>query len=106
VTSNETATLDLDDYGRLLRGKTCNFCGGPLSRLIDAYPHSGGWLVKGFQGRQWLSVRCRKCNYDWSLWKLDIPGDVDHLPLPKNSPPLRDLALEAELSGRAECDGQ
>lgn len=76
--------MDLDDYAKLVQDKACVSCGAIFERpMIDIYPHDGGWLVKGYDRRQWLSVHCRMCEYDTALWKLDIPGDVDHLPIVK-----------------------
>lgn len=68
--------MRLSDYGRLLLGKRCDCEGDPsLAGLpIDHYDHPGGWKVDGFKNRQWLSVRCPKCIYNWSLTKLQIPG--------------------------------
>jgi len=97
---------DYQDTVKHLTNWKCPNCGGRLGPKLDRYDHDGGWLVEGFERRQWLSIKCAGCHYDWSLWKLGVVGDVDHLPLPKNSPPLRDAALEAELSGRAEVEGQ
>jgi hypothetical protein len=97
-------TKTLREYELLVKDRPCVGCGSPLPAHVDLYPHSGGWLVSGYSERQWLSVRCPNCEYDTSLWKLGIAGDVDHLPLAKTPP--GDLALDLELSGRAEVDGQ
>ncbi len=62
----------LKEYAELVKGKKCNWCNGDLNETVDAYEHSSGWEVKGFPTKQWLSVRCENCDYDWSLWKLGI----------------------------------
>lgn len=51
---------------------SCGFVG--LNKLkIEHYTHNGGWIVEGFQDKQWLYVTCPKCGYQWALWKLGIP---------------------------------
>lgn len=66
----------LCDYGKMLLGKRCTCKGEPsLAGLpIAHYDHDGGWKVDGIENRQWLSVLCPNCTYEWALWKLDIPG--------------------------------
>jgi hypothetical protein len=44
---------------------------------IKAYPHDGGWKVKGLDGLWWLYITCPKCGYDWALWKLGVRRDFD-----------------------------
>jgi hypothetical protein len=96
---------DYQDTVKHLTNWKCPNCQERLGPQIDRYDHDGGWLVAGFERRQWLSIKCSGCHYEWSLWKLGVAGDVDHLPTVQKAP-LRDLALELELSGRAEVDGQ
>lgn len=62
----------LAEIGQMVTGKTCRWCGATLPTVIDHYNHSGGVMVSGFEIPQWLSVKCPKCDYDWSLWKLGI----------------------------------
>lgn len=66
-------TKSLEEYGKMVEGKKCRFCGKELPTKIDHYDHDDGWLVEGFEKKQWLSVFCSKCNHDWSLWKLEVP---------------------------------
>lgn len=33
-------------------------------------------MVAGFEMPQWLYVVCRKCKYQWALWKLGVGGRV------------------------------
>ncbi|RLJ01726.1 MAG: hypothetical protein DRP08_05190 [Candidatus Aenigmatarchaeota archaeon] len=52
-------------------GKCCRYCGYRFTTDdIRCYPHKGGIEVKGYEGRQWVYMHCRKCGYDWALWKL------------------------------------
>ncbi len=65
----------LKDYAEMVEGKKCKWCGKVFivdESDIDYYDHDGGWSVKGFDKKQWLSVYCEKCEYDWSLWKLGV----------------------------------
>lgn len=62
----------LKEYAEMIKDKTCNWCGEELPDLIDTYEHKYGWDVEGFPTKQWLSVHCPKCDYDWSLWKLGV----------------------------------
>ena len=68
----------LREFELLVKDRPCAGCGAPLPDKIDLYPHSGGWQVAGYAGRQWLSVHCDTCEYDSSLWKLGLHGDVMH----------------------------
>jgi hypothetical protein len=48
----------------------CHWCKGSLSQTVDIYEHDSGWYVNGLDKKQWLSVKCLKCGYDWSFNKL------------------------------------
>ena len=50
----------------------CPSCGGHLDRL-GYFAHQGGWLVLGFQRRQWLYKQCGNCHLDWNLSHLGVP---------------------------------
>lgn len=65
----------LIDYLKECTTHTCRWCGGALSNDIDHYDHSDGWLVDGFDTRQWLSRKCKVCEYEWSLNKLGVSRD-------------------------------
>jgi len=65
--------VGLKEYLRLAGGKTCKFCNTPLRNKIDHYAHSDGWKVMYYTNRLWLSIKCPKCDYDWSLQKLGVP---------------------------------
>lgn len=60
-------------YLALCNTSECRWCGGKISNILDAYPHSDGWEIAGYEGKQWLSRKCTKCGYDWSLNKLGVP---------------------------------
>ena len=67
----ETAPT-LKEYAEMVKDKRCDWCVGELSDTVDAYDHYAGWEVKDNPNKQWLSVRCLDCGYDWSLWKLGV----------------------------------
>jgi hypothetical protein len=59
---------------------TCRWCGAELHGPVQAYPHEGGWIVRGMggrthEGRWWLYIKCPKCAYDWALWRLGVPRE-------------------------------
>ena len=62
----------LADYRALVRGKICRSCGTVLMPEVNYYDHPDGWLVEGFEKKQWLYTECRGCGYQNALWKLDI----------------------------------
>ncbi len=66
----------LKEYYGMVKTTTCRWCGDSLSTKVDYYEHSGGYDVVGFAKRQWLSVKCQECGYDWSLWKLGVGETV------------------------------
>jgi hypothetical protein len=63
----------LDDYLLMTTKMQCRLCEIPLPRIIDHYDHQGGWPVRGFDKKQWLSIKCDKCGTQYSLWKLGVP---------------------------------
>ena len=65
--------MSLEEIGELIenRHKTCHWCDQPLTASdVDCYPHDGGIPVYGFHVKQWVYFTCRKCGYQWALWKL------------------------------------
>ena len=62
-----------NQYMNLCTVDDCQWCGTMLNKNVDLYPHRDGWLVTGYNERQWLSRHCSKCGYDWSLNKLGVP---------------------------------
>jgi len=64
----------LRQYAEAIETTKCRLCGRSLLRRpVDHYDHPEGWPVHGFNKLQWLSIKCPKCDYDWSLWKLGLP---------------------------------
>lgn len=74
---NELAPT-LADYEKAIKGQRCKFCGTPLTRGIEGYPHEDGWRVRGYSERQWLYTTCPnpRCHYQWALSYLGIPRNV------------------------------
>lgn len=67
----------LSHYQALVDCVVCPECKTHLLP-IEVYPHRGGWELKDYLTRQWLSAKCPKCRFEWSLWKLGIFGSVEH----------------------------
>lgn len=69
---------DLLYFRTQLRDKNCRWCKNAeqevsLSlREVEHYDHLSGYDVEGFKERQWLYVTCPRCDYQWSLRKLNI----------------------------------
>lgn len=61
----------LEEYDKMTK-QNCPTCKTELGP-IEFYPHDGGWKVEGYDTRLWLSKNCRRCRYDWSLWKIGVP---------------------------------
>ena len=63
-------------YGNDGRRSAC-LCGYDLSQepIIYYVPHEGGWTIKGETRKVWLYVKCPKCGYDMSLWKMGVPRE-------------------------------
>ena len=72
MTNEETHTLE--EWRALCLKNYCRWCNASLPLELRYYRHPNGWLVKGMKGRQWLYVKCARCNYDFSLWKLGVEG--------------------------------
>jgi hypothetical protein len=65
--------MKLQDYGNLIKGKTCKWCNTVLPHgCIEYYDHESGWVVEGFAKKQWLYVTCPKDGHQWSLEHLGI----------------------------------
>jgi hypothetical protein len=67
----------LPEWRARVQVEECKWDGASLAgRPLDAYPHEGGWYTQDHEGKVhklWLSIRCPKCGYDWSLNKLGVP---------------------------------
>jgi ribosome modulation factor len=64
--------MNIKDYENMIAGKSCRWCEYVLPNQVRHYNHLGGWKVAGFEQRQWLSVRCNRCDYHWSLNHLGV----------------------------------
>lgn len=54
------------------RFKNKCWCGNELhAEDLEHYPHDDGWTVDGM-GKQWLYIPCKKCGYEWAIWKLGV----------------------------------
>ncbi|MGH7164463.1 MAG: hypothetical protein ACREIS_02930 [Nitrospiraceae bacterium] len=72
--------LTLAEYRQLAleASPRCPDCGESFGgQILDYYPHSRGWKVTGFVERLWLYLTCRRCGYQWSLWKLGVEINSD-----------------------------
>ena len=65
-------------YGTDGRRTTC-LCGCELKDepIVYYVPHSDGWIVKGETQKVWLYVKCPKCGYDMSIWKMGVSREGD-----------------------------
>ncbi|GAI48591.1 unnamed protein product [marine sediment metagenome] len=67
--------LNLDDYAKLVEGKTCPRCGEKLPPKIGhRLDPKHGFDVEGFPARLMLYVTCSKCGYVWEL--VELLGEV------------------------------
>ena len=71
----QVRTFSLDEYRAMVHGNSCyyNECGGLLADQLGHYDHFAGWFVDGFDNRQWLFTRCRKCGDEISLSHWGVP---------------------------------
>jgi hypothetical protein len=77
MTTKIVQPVDLENLKeRIEEVKPTCLCGKTLrGRSIDMYEHDGGYLTLDDDGtpmkeRQWLSVHCDKCGYDYSIVHL------------------------------------
>lgn len=66
---------DLNFYRDKVTKNRCRWDNARLPLKVNHYEHEGGWKVDGFAKKQWLSLKCPKCGYAWSLWKLGVPRE-------------------------------
>jgi len=74
----------LAEYRKLVKRNECTWDDHKLPEQVDAYPHPDGWRVAGMDEKQWLSIKCPKCGYEWSLNKLGVPRGM--VPAPAQGP--------------------
>lgn len=36
----------------------------------EMYPHDHGEYVAGKEGKQWIYFTCKRCGYQWAIWKI------------------------------------
>jgi hypothetical protein len=69
-------SLTLAELFVMLKDAKCRWDDTPLCNngqvVIDAYEHDNGWSVDNYVHKLWLSVKCPKCHYEWSIWKLGV----------------------------------
>jgi len=66
--------------------KECSCGFKKLDQLsLWGYRHADGWPITwGEQTLKfWLYVTCPKCKYEWALWKLGVPRDLEFPPQEK-----------------------
>lgn len=64
----------LEEYRLAVTVDVCRWCNTDITeQSIDTYEHDGGWIVEGFDEKQWLSIQCPSCGYEWALWKIGVP---------------------------------
>ena len=42
----------------------------PITEILGYHPHDGG-LANAQGEKYWVYVKCPKCGYDWSFWKVE-----------------------------------
>jgi hypothetical protein len=49
-------------------------CGKNLSLedILYYVPHGDGWTIQCETEKVWLYVKCPKCGYDMSIWKMGV----------------------------------
>ena len=52
----------------------CKICNTLFSKNdpIFHYEHSSGWIVPGYEKKQWLYIVCSQCGEEITLWKLGV----------------------------------
>lgn len=65
--------VTLDDIKDKIKGMKCKLCDTNFDNdEIEMYAHPSGWKIDGLEERQWLYIRCKKCDYDNALFKRDL----------------------------------
>lgn len=57
--------------------RTSCLCGQLLAfePILYYAPHEAGWTIKAEDQKAWLYVKCPKCGYDMSIWKMGVPRE-------------------------------
>lgn len=74
---NIPSPLKLENYKLFydrLKIKKCKSCNQRFSTMsqIFHYDHPSGWIVPGYEKKQWLYIKCANCGEEISLWKLGV----------------------------------
>jgi hypothetical protein len=64
--------MNLQEYAELITGKTCWICGRALPCEVEHKPHPFGWVVDGYEEKQWLFITCPGCGNELSLGKFGV----------------------------------
>ncbi len=80
----------------------CKHCNTPFSRYdpIIHYQHPSGWIVPGYEKKQWLYIECPGCQYQWSLWKLGVGKSL--LPIQHKNKELQTVWTDKSHPGALE----
>ena len=66
----------LEEIKKKIKNDKCIWCGTKLDLdKLRMRPHENGWVVDGMSERQYLSIRCSKCDAILSLCKLGVPKE-------------------------------
>lgn len=74
MSKQTTGAYTLQNLRALCTREKCRWCGAKLPQEIESYPHDGGYVIDGYDSKQWAFITCRSCDYGWSLWKLGAPS--------------------------------
>ena len=91
--------LPFYDQLKTKRCKSCNQRFSTLSQIFH-YQHSSGWIVPGYEKKQWLYIKCANCGEEISLWKLGVGKNL--LPDEHNNENLQNIWKEKSHPGALE----
>jgi len=85
-----------------LKTKKCKSCNQAFSTSsqIFHYVHSSGWIVPGYEKKQWLYIKCANCGEEISLWKLGVGKNL--LPIEHKNNELQNVWKEKSHPGALE----
>jgi len=63
--------LPFYDQLKIKKCKSCNQLFSTTSKFFH-YQHSSGWIVPGYEKKQWLYIKCANCGEEISLCKLGV----------------------------------
>lgn len=68
--------LTLEQFIEVTKSLRCQWDGTILDERVFTMPNQNGFTVVGYNNRQNLAKRCKKCKYIWDIQKLGIPVDL------------------------------